>query len=160
MTLSCKAGSMRLRLWMTLIFPCFLLLLFLPCCSSTFRQNDDDKTQHDPEDHLLFSRIQSLHRRLAVDFHDEEDGSVSSTLDNRWANIWTMTLTDNKRREWLRKNEGIFNAWWLMHWPTDFPSVSGHFTHYWAFHCALRVTNSIVVAAPIYSNSDLYANSL
>ena len=43
---------------------------------------------------------------------------------------------------------------------TDFPSVSGHFAHCWAFRSALRVTNSNVVAVPIYSNSDLYANSL
>ena len=43
---------------------------------------------------------------------------------------------------------------------TDFPSVSGHITHCWDFRSALRVTNSIVVAVPIYSISDLYANSL
>ena len=43
---------------------------------------------------------------------------------------------------------------------TDFPRVSGHFTHCWDFRSALRVTNSIVVAVPIYSISDLYANSL
>ena len=30
----------------------------------------------------------------------------------------------------------------------------------WDFRSALRVTNSIVVAVPIYSISDLYANSL
>ena len=43
---------------------------------------------------------------------------------------------------------------------TDFPSVSGHFTRCWDFRSALRVTNSIVVDVPIYSISDLYANSL
>ena len=31
---------------------------------------------------------------------------------------------------------------------TDFPSVSGHFTQCWDFRSALRVTNSIVAAAP------------
>ena len=31
---------------------------------------------------------------------------------------------------------------------TDFPSVSGHFTHCWAFRSALRVTNSIVATVP------------
>ena len=36
---------------------------------------------------------------------------------------------------------------------TDFPSVSGHFTHCSVFRSALRVTNSIVVAVPIYSIS-------
>ena len=43
---------------------------------------------------------------------------------------------------------------------TDFPSVSGHFTHCWDFRSVLRVLNSIVVAVTIYSVSDLYANSL
>ena len=43
---------------------------------------------------------------------------------------------------------------------TNFPSVSGHFTHCWDFRSALRVVTSIVVAVPIYSISDLYANSL
>ena len=32
------------------IFSCSLLLL--PCCSSTFRETNDDKTQNDPEDNL------------------------------------------------------------------------------------------------------------
>ena len=43
---------------------------------------------------------------------------------------------------------------------TDFQSVSGHFTHCWEFRSALRAANSIVLAVPIYSISDLYANSL
>ena len=52
-----------------------------------FRQTNDDKKQNDPEDNLLSSRIQSLHFCLEVDFHDEEDWSVSSTLDNWKENI-------------------------------------------------------------------------
>ena len=43
---------------------------------------------------------------------------------------------------------------------TDFASVSGHLTQCWDFHSALRVNSSIVVVVPIYSISDLYANSL
>ena len=43
---------------------------------------------------------------------------------------------------------------------TDFQSVSGHFSRCWDFGSALRVNNSTVVAVPIYSISDLYANSL
>ena len=70
-----------LNLHNTEIFSCVLLLL--PWRSSTFRQTNDDKTQNYLEDDLLFSRIQSLHHCLNVDFHDEEDGSVSSTLNNR-----------------------------------------------------------------------------
>ena len=35
---------------------------------------------------FLISRIQSLHHLLEVDYHDEEEWSVSSTLDNRWKN--------------------------------------------------------------------------
>ena len=59
MTLSCKVGSMRLRPWRARrykivpnesvqywCFSCFRLLL--PCCSSTFRQTNDDNTQNDP----------------------------------------------------------------------------------------------------------------
>ena len=70
------------------LFSCFLLLL--PCFSSTCRQTNDDKTQNDPDDCLSFSRIQSLHHLLEVDFHDEEDGSISSTLHNRRANIFLV----------------------------------------------------------------------
>ena len=104
-TLSCKVGSIRLRPELALqtsevqdgswwistitgIFSCFLLLL--PCCASTFRQSNDDKTQNDPEDNLLFSRIQSLHHCLEVDFHDKEDWSISSTLESRRTNIFVI----------------------------------------------------------------------
>ena len=71
----------------------FVFLLLLPCCSSTFRQTNDDNRQNDPEDNLLFSRIQSLHQCLEVDFHDEEDRSVSSTLDNRRANVFWFNIS-------------------------------------------------------------------
>ena len=63
------------------IFSCFLRLL--PLYSSTFHQTNDDKTQDDPEENLFFSRIQSLHRLLEVDDHDEEEYSVVLTLGNR-----------------------------------------------------------------------------
>ena len=92
--LSCKVGSMRLRLewpWKARrykialdesaqywYFSCFLLLL--PCFSSTYRQTNDDNTRNVSEDCLLFSRIQSLHHFLWVDFHHEENESISSTL--------------------------------------------------------------------------------
>ena len=71
----------------------------------------------------------------------------------------TMILTDN-REERLRKTKDL--QYMMAHalastTLTDFPSVSGHFTHCWAFRSALRDTNSIVVAVPIYSISDLYA---
>ena len=67
----------------TEIFCCFLLVL--PCCSSAFHQTNVEKTQNGSEDNLLFSRIQSLHHLLEVVYHDEE-WSVASTLDKRWAN--------------------------------------------------------------------------
>ena len=62
----------------------------------------------------------------------------------------TMTLTDNKE-ERLQKTKDL--QCMMPHalastTLTDFPSVSGHFTHCWAFRSALRVTNSIVVNAP------------
>ena len=69
----------------TEIYSCFLLLL--PCCSSTFHQTSVETTQNGSEDNLLFSRIQSLHHLLGVDYHDEEDGLVSLTLKSQRANI-------------------------------------------------------------------------
>ena len=81
---------------------------------------------------------------------------------NRENSQGTMTLTDN-REERLRKTKDLqcMMARALASTTrTDFPSVSGHFTHCWDFHSALRVNNSIVVAVQIYSISDLYANSL
>ena len=50
----------------TEIFSCFLLLL--PCCSSTFHQTNVENTQNGSEENLLFSRIQSLHHLLEVDY--------------------------------------------------------------------------------------------
>ena len=73
-----------------------------------------------------------------------------------------MTLTDNKEEK-LRKMKDLqcVMAHALASTAlTDFPSVSGHFTRCWDYPSALRVTNSIVIAEPIYSISDLYANSL
>ena len=72
-----------------------------------------------------------------------------------------MTLTDN-REEKLRKTKDL--QCMMTHALastalTNFPSVSGHFTQCWDFHSALRDNNSIVVALPIYSISDLHANS-
>ena len=76
----------------------------------------------------------------------------------------TMTLTDNKKeRQRKTKDLQCMMAHALASTTltlTSSPSVSGHFTHCWAFRSAVRVNNSIVVAVPIYSISDLYANSL
>ena len=74
-----------------------------------------------------------------------------------------MTLTDNKEEMTTKKTKDL--QWMMTHALAsttlrDFPSVSGHFTRCWDFRSALRVTNSIVVAVPIYSISDLYPNSL
>ena len=103
MTLSFNEGSIRLlsdleelgdtELFLknqnsTEIF-CFVLHL-LPCSVSTFRQTNYDKTRNDSEDDLLFSRFQSLHHCLEVDLHDEEHGSISSTLDNRRAYVFLV----------------------------------------------------------------------
>ena len=105
-TLSCDDGSTKLLPewpWRAQRSELFLrrqnnsgifsyVLLLLQCFSSNFRQTNDDKTQHDPWDNLLFSRIQSLHHFLEVDFHDEEDGSISLTLDNRIATVFLVQL--------------------------------------------------------------------
>ena len=53
-----------------IFYCCFLLL---SCYSSTFHQTNVENGQNGSEDNLLFSRIQSLHRLLEVDSHDEED---------------------------------------------------------------------------------------
>ena len=75
--------GMKLIAYNTEIFSCFLLL---PWCSSTFHQTNVENAQNGSEDNLLFSRIQSLHHLPEVGYHDEEDWSVSSTLDSWWAN--------------------------------------------------------------------------
>ena len=63
------------------------VLLLLPCCSSIFRDTNDDKIRNVCEDHFLISIIQSLHHCLEEDFHDEEDWSISSSRLNRRVNI-------------------------------------------------------------------------
>ena len=68
----------------TEIFSYFLRLL--PSCSSTHHQTNVDIVQNDSEDDLFISRIQSLHHLLEVDYHDEEEWSVASTLDHQWRN--------------------------------------------------------------------------
>ena len=72
------------------------------------------------------------------------------------------SLTDNKeKRQRKTKNLQCMMAHALASTTlTDFPSVSRHLTNCWAFRSALRVNNSNNVAVPIYSISDLYANSL
>ena len=93
------------------------------------------------------------------------DSNLSQTVCvhlNKENSQWTMTLTDNKE-ERLRKTKDLqcmMNHALASTALTDFPSVSGHFTHCWAFRSALRVINTIDVTVPIYSISDLYANSL
>ena len=70
------------------------------------------------------------------------------------------TLIDNME-ERLRKRR-IFNAWWhavASTTLTDSPSVSGYFTHCWAFRSVHRSSIQFV-DVPLYSISDLYANSL
>ena len=87
--------------------------------------------------------------------------SHSVRASNKEDSQRTTTLTDNKE-ERLRKTKDLqcMMAHALASTTlTDSPSVSGHFTR-WDFCSALRVTNSIVVAVPVYSISDLYANSL
>ena len=98
-TLSCNEGSMRLRPESPLgekeflvlmdqykkeIFSCVLRLL--PLCSSTFHQTNVGFCHSGSEDNLLISRIQSLHLLLEVDYHDEEECPIASTLDNPWTN--------------------------------------------------------------------------
>ena len=75
----------------------------------------------------------------------------------------TMTLTDFKEERLTTKNEGS-----SVH---DGPCIGINYAHRFTkcfrslhtlldFCYVLRVVNSIIVAVPIYSISDLYANSL
>ena len=58
----------------------------LPLYSSTLHQTNVEIVQDGAEDNLSFSRIQSLHRLIEVDGHDEEEYSVVLTLGNHLAN--------------------------------------------------------------------------
>ena len=82
---------------------------------------------------------------------------------NKEDNQGTTTLNDNKE-ERDYENEGYsmhdgscIGINYAHKFPKCFRSL---LTRCWDFRSALRVTNSIVVAVPIYSISDLYANSL
>ena len=98
------------------------------------------------------------------DYGMNGDSNLSHSVreSNKEESLRTTTLTDNKE-ERLRKTKDLqcIMAHALASTTlTDFPSVSGHFARCWDFRSALRVTNSIVVAVPIHSISDLYANCL
>ena len=80
----------------TKIFSCFLLLLLLPCCSSTFHQTNIENSQIRSEENLLISRIHSLHQLLEVDDHDEEEYSVVLTLGTRLS--VSLTLSSQRAR--------------------------------------------------------------
>ena len=84
------------------IFSCFLRLL--PFYSSTFHQTNVEIAEIRSEDNLSISRIQSIHCLLEVDYHDEEDWSVSSTLDNLWANY----LVVQYRSKFLPQKSKVF----------------------------------------------------
>ena len=88
--------------------------------------------------------------------------SHSVRASNKEDSQRTTTLTDNKEeRHWKTKDLQCMMAHALASTTlTDSPGVSGHFTHCWDFHSVLRVVNAIIVAVPIYSISDMYANSL
>ena len=81
------------------------------------------------------------------------DSNLSQTVCvhlNKEHSQGTMTLTDNKE-ERLQKTKDL--QCMMPHalastTLTDFPSVSGHFTHCWAFPSALCVIKSIVVTVP------------
>ena len=75
----------------------------------------------------------------------------------------TMTLTGNKEERLTTKIKDLqcMMAHALASTTlADFPNVSNNFSHCWYFHSALRVNNSVAVAVPIHSISDMYANSL
>ena len=61
----------------------------------------------------------------------------------------TTTLTDNRKRDYENEGSSMHEDSCIgINYAQISPSVSGHFTHCWAFRSALRVTNSIVAAVP------------
>ena len=60
------------------------LLLFLPCCSSTFRQTNVESAQIRSEDNFLILQNSIAPSSLEVDHHDEEEYSVVLTLGKRY----------------------------------------------------------------------------
>ena len=93
--ISCLDGSVQY--WYRFLFPATL-----PCFSSICRQTNDDNAGNISEDNLLISRIQSLHHLLEVDHHDEEEWSVASTLDNRWANNLVVQNRSKFFPQWVQ----------------------------------------------------------
>ena len=102
------------------------------------------------------------------DYGMDEDSNLSRLepnsvrASNKEDSQGTMTLTDNEK-ERLRKTKDL--QCMMVHalastTLTDFSNVSSHFTHCGDFRSAFRVNTTIVVEVPIYSISDLYANSL
>ena len=93
------------------ISSCFLRLL--PLYSSTFHQTNVESAQFRSEDNLLISRIQSLHRLLEVDDHDQEEYSVVSTLGKRYAKKF-LALHQSKfihryvQFLWMSKQKYVF----------------------------------------------------
>ena len=94
--------------WISTILIYFCFLLLLPCFSSICRQTNDDNTRNVSEDCLWFSRIQSLHHFLWVDFHDEEDESISSTLHNRRLNI---LLVQHRSKFFPQEEKFLWMSW-------------------------------------------------
>ena len=98
------------------------------------------------------------------DYGMNEDSNLSHSvrMSKQGKQSRTMPPTDNKEEEYEKTKDlqCMMTHALASTTLTDFPSVSGNFTHCWDFRSALRVTNSIVVAVPIYSISDLYADSL
>ena len=82
------------------IFSCCLRLL--PLCSCTFHQTNVGFCHSGSEDNLSISRIQSLHHLLEVDYHDEEECSIVSKLDNRWTNNLVVQYRSKFFLQWVQ----------------------------------------------------------
>ena len=164
-TLSCNEGSTRLRPecpWRAgryrtvpdesvqycdlFSFPPPLAMVFFHLSSDQWWQNTKCSWRlYDSEDYLLFSRIESPHHCFEVDFHDEEDWSISSTLDFRWANI----LLVQHRSKFLPNRysscgwAGKFTSLWFCFglWSackiTRIWSQRKFFELHWGFLCSL-----------------------
>ena len=95
----------------------------------------------------------TAHVKHEDDYGMDEDPNLSHSVRMSKQGKQSKNNDTKSKKERLRKTKDFqcmmahALAWTTL---TDCPNVSGHSTHCWAFRSALRVTNSNVVAVPVY----------
>ena len=134
---------------------------------STCYQTNEGNAGHVSGDFLWFSRIQSLHRCLEVDFHDEEDELISSTLHNRRKNIFpgstsVQVLFPIRNCSWGRASRFLFFVvllWPLIGMQNLSHPVLTHILRSWTsgIHCSLLfkfITNLYLIHEKFWLRSE------